>query len=323
MDVLSDVLRTIRLEGALFFNAELRAPWCFQVPRGSDIAQVLKPDAPQMAIFHLVLEGSCWAQVDGGQPVRVAQGELVTIPHGQAHVLGSGLQHAAVEISGVLRPRVPELARVRYGGDGERALLVCGWFAYENTAPNPLIQALPAMFHTSLRQRPSGAWIEQSVNFVLAAGGARNPGSDMLAAKVAEVLLGEALLGYIDSLPGDQTGWLAGLRDPVVSRCLALMHAEPARAWTIEGLAEGIHTSRSVLAQRFVETVGIPPMQYLARWRMVIAAGLLRERRQGTLARIAQDVGYESEAAFIRAFKREYGVPPGAWRQGAGGAAQG
>lgn len=316
MDVLSDVLRTIRLEGALFLNADLRAPWCFQVPRGTDIAQALKPQAARLSIFHLVLEGTCWAQVQGGDPIRLGPGELVTIPHGDNHVLGSGLQHAAVEISGVVQPRVPELARIRYGGDGERTLLACGWFAYESDAPNPLIQALPPIFRTGLRQRPSGSWIEQSVNFVLSEGGARNPGSDMLAAKVAEVLLAEALLGYIESLPGDSSGWLAGLRDPQVSRCLALMHAEPAKPWTIETLARSANSSRSVLAQRFVDTVGVPPMQYLARWRMVMAAGMLRTR-QSPLARIAQDVGYESEAAFNRAFKREYGVPPGTWRQGA------
>jgi AraC-like DNA-binding protein len=320
MDVLSDVLRTIRLEGALFLNAELRAPWCFNVPQGSHIAQVLQPKAQHLAIFHLVLEGQCWAQVDGGEPVKLAPGDLVAIPHGDTHVLGSGLQHAAVEIANVVQPRVPELARIRYGGDGERTFLACGWFAYEGGAANPLFDNLPRLFSTRLRARPAGAWIEQSVNFVLGEGAARSPGSDVLASKIAEMLLAEALLGYIESMPADRAGWLAGLRDQQVGRCLALLHAEPARAWTVEALAQEIHSSRSVVAQRFTEMVGLPPMQYLARWRMVLAAGLLRNQ-QGTLARIAQEVGYESEAAFNRAFKREYGVSPGVWRQGGAGAA--
>ncbi|HSI53664.1 MAG TPA: AraC family transcriptional regulator [Ramlibacter sp.] len=314
MDVLSDVLRTIRFEGALFLNADLRAPWCFKVPQGSHIAQVLQPNAQQLAIFHLVLEGGCYAQLEGGQPVRMVPGDLLVVPHGDTHVLGSGLQHAAVEIANVVQPAVPELARARYGGEGERTLLVCGWFAWESGTPNFFVENLPRLFTTPLRARPAGAWIEQSVNFVLGAGAARSPGSDMLAAKVAEVLLAEALLGYIEATPENPPGWLSGLRDPLVARCLTLMHGEPARAWTIESLAQEIHSSRSVLAQRFAETVGVPPMQYLARWRMVVAAGLLRNQH-GTLARIAQDVGYESEAAFNRAFKREYGVSPGAWRQ--------
>ncbi|HSH90754.1 MAG TPA: AraC family transcriptional regulator, partial [Ramlibacter sp.] len=270
MDVLSDVLRTIRLEGALFLNADLRAPWCFKVPRGTDIAQFLQPKAQRMAIFHLVLDGECWAQIPDGEPVRLRPGDIVTIPHGDTHVLGSGLQHSAVEISNIVQPRVPELARIRYGGEGERTVLACGWFAYEGGATNNvLIENLPRLFATGLRARPAGAWIEQSVNFVLGEGAARNPGSDMLASKVAELLLAEALLGYIESLPQSHSGWLAGLRDPLVGRCLALMHAEPAKAWTIESLAQELHSSRSVLAQRFAETVGTPPMQYLAHWRMV------------------------------------------------------
>jgi len=321
MDVLSDVLRTIRLEGALFLNVELRAPWCFDVPKGADMARLLKPGAQQMAICHLVLEGRCWAQVRGSDPVRVGAGEVVAIPHGDSHVLGSELQHAAVDIGHVVRPRVPELDRIRYGGDGERTVLVCGWFAYEGDAPNPIMESLPRLFSTSVRRRPAGRWIEQSVNFVLGDAASRTPGSNMVASKVAEVLFAEALRGYIESMPANNPGWLSGLRDPQVGRCLALMHESPARAWTVEALAQACHTSRSVLAERFTELTGVPPMQYLTRWRMILAAGLLRNE-QGNLARIAGDVGYESEAAFNRAFKREYGISPGLWRQN-GAAARG
>jgi AraC-like DNA-binding protein len=314
MDVLSDVLRTIRLEGALFLNAEMHAPWCFQVPKGAVMAQLLKPGAPQMAICHLVLEGQCWAQVQGGEPIRLGAGEVVAIPHGDSHLVGSGLQHAAVDIDHVVRPRVPELDRIRYGGDGERTVLVCGWFAYEGDLPNPIMANLPRLFSTPIRSRAAGPWIEQSVNFVLGDAASHTPGSNMVASKVAEVLFAEALRGYIESMPADHAGWLSGLRDPHVGRCLALMHESPARAWTVEDLAQAVHASRSVLAERFTELVGVPPMQYLTRWRMIIAAGLLRNE-QANLARIAGDVGYESEAAFNRAFKREYGISPGVWRQ--------
>ena len=314
MDVLSDVLRTIRLEGALFLNGDMHAPWCFKVPRGRDMAQLLRPGAQRLAICHLVLQGECWAQVEGGEPLRVHAGDVIAVPHGDSHVLGSGLQHAAVDVEHVVRPRAPELERIRYGGDGDRTVLVCSWFAYEGDAPNPLMANIPSLFTTPLRSRPAGPWIEQSVNFVLGDAASRTPGSEMVAAKVAEVLFAEVLRGYIESLPAGNAGWLAGLRDPHVSRCLALMHAEPARNWTVDALAQETHISRSVLAERFADLVGMPPMQYLTHWRMVLARGMLR-KEQGSLARIAEGVGYESEAAFNRAFKRECGVSPGAWRR--------
>jgi AraC-like DNA-binding protein len=313
MDVLSDALRAVRLEGALFLNGEFRAPWCVNVPKGADIAQVLKPGARRLAICHLVLEGGCWIRMDGEAPVALAAGEVATLPHGDSHLLGSGLHHAAIDLAHVVDTRIPELTRVRYGGDGERTVVVCGWFAYEGDLPNPLTSHLPRMFSTALRTRPAGSWIEQSVKFVLDEAG-RNPGSELVASKVAEVLFTEALRGYLESMPATHPGWLSGLRDPQVARCLALMHGHPARAWTVEALAHEAHTSRSVLAERFAEVVGLPPMQYLTRWRMVLAARLLRDR-QGKLAQVARDVGYESETAFNRAFKRAYGAPPGLWRQ--------
>jgi AraC family transcriptional regulator, alkane utilization regulator len=313
MDVLSNVLRTIRLEGALFLNGDMHAPWCFKVPEGAQMAQLLKPGASRLAICHLVLQGQCWAQVEGGEPIRVNAGEVIAVPHGHSHVLGSGLQHAAVDVEHVVRPKAPELERIRYGGDGDTTVLVCSWFAYEGDAPNPVMANLPRLFTTPLRSRPAGPWIEQSVNFVLGDSASKAPGSEVLTAKVAELLFAEVLRGYIESLPANSPGWLAGLRDPHVSRCLALMHGEPARNWTVETLAQAVHVSRSVLAGRFTELVGVAPMQYLTRWRMTLAAGMLR-KDQANLARIAEGVGYESEAAFNRAFKREYGVSPGAWR---------
>ena len=314
MDVLSDAMRAIRLEGALFLNGELGAPWGVHVPPGPEIARLLRPGARRLAICHLVLEGHCWIQIAGEPPVHLRAGEVVTLPHGHEHVLGSGLQNAAVDLAHVVDPRVPELARLRYGGDGERTVLVCGWFAYESEVPDPLIENLPPLFSTVLRGRPAGNWIEQSMSFVLSEAAARSPASDLVASKVAEVLFAEALRGHLESMPSGHPGWLAGLRDPLVGKCLALMHGDPARGWTVESLAQAIHTSRSVLAERFVELVGMPPMQYLTRWRMVVAAGRLRGRH-GPLARIARDVGYDSEAAFNRAFKREFGVSPGMWRR--------
>jgi AraC-like DNA-binding protein len=315
MDVLSDVLRTIRLEGALFLNGEMHAPWCFKVPRGGDIAYVLKPGVQRLAICHVVMQGQCWAQAEGEAPVRVEAGQAIVVPHGDPHLLGSGLHHAAVAIDNVVMPRVPAAERLRYGGDGETCVVVCSYFAYEGDAPNPMMAALPRLFTTGLRCRAAGPWIEQSIEFVLGAATAQSPGSEILLAKIAEVLFAEVVRGYIETMPANNAGWLAGLRDPQVSKCLALMHADPKRAWTVDALANEVHVSRSVLADRFAELVGVPPMHYLTRWRMIVAAGMLRSE-QAHLARVAEGVGYESEAAFSRAFKREYGVSPGQWRAG-------
>jgi AraC-like DNA-binding protein len=315
MDVLSDVLRAIRLRGALFLNAELRAPWCVQVPQRADLLAVLQPQARRLAICHMVLEGRCWVQLrEGGEPQELIAGDVVTIPRADSHVLGSGLQHAAVHIDHIVQPGFPELRRVRYGGGGESTVVACGWFAYEGDAPNPLTENLPRLFKTGIRERPAGPWIEHSIQFALAEATGNRPGFDALASRAAEVLFLEALRGYIEALPPERTGWLAGLRDPVVGRCLALMHESPARDWSVDTLAQAVNLSRSALAERFTRHAGVPPMQYLTRWRMVVAAGQLRNELSH-LARIASGVGYESEAAFNRAFKREFGVTPGEWRR--------
>jgi AraC-like DNA-binding protein len=314
MDVLSDVLRVIRLKGALFLNAEFYEPWCVAAPSGAELARVLSPMHKEMAICHLVVEGRCWAQVDGGEPVMLEAGDVVALPHGDAHLLGSGMHHGPATASDAVDLKLPELARVRYGGDGAMTLVICGWFAFERHLANPVMVELPPIFRTRIRSRPSGAWLEGSIRYAVGEATSGRSGSEAVADKLAEVLFVEALRGYIEALPERQTGWLAGLRDPLVGRSLALLHERPAYPWTVASLAHAVNASRTVLAERFVALTGIPPMQYLTQWRVSLAAHLLRGGRL-SLTRIAEQVGYESEAAFSRAFKRGYGMPPGAWRR--------
>jgi AraC-like DNA-binding protein len=315
MDVLSDVLQTIRLQGALFLNTECHEPWCVNVPKGTDMAKLLYPDSASVVICHTVLEGRCWIQPAGGEPLALQTGDVVAIPHGDAHMIGSGLQYAPVNIKDAMPVKAPELKPMRYGGDGDRTLLVCGWFAYDRDVPNPLVSVLPQVFRSAVGARPAGPWLEQSIRYALAEAASAQPGSSAVATKVAESLFVETLRAYIDSLPPAQPGWLSGLRDPQVGRCLELMHSQPARDWSVDSLAEQIHVSRSVLAQRFNDFVGVPPMQYLKRWRLSIAARMLRGDRV-SIGRITEAIGYESEASFSRAFKQEYGVSPGQWRSG-------
>ncbi len=318
MDVLSDVLRMIRLHGALFLNGEFRAPWCVNAPAGAVLAQVLLPGATRLAICHLVLEGQCWVKLSSGDPAHLHPGDIVVFPHGDSHLMGSGLQFAPAHIDHVVQLQMPELNLVRYGGDGERALLVCGWFAYEPDVPNPLVTNLPAQFVTALSTRPSWPWISQSIRYALDQAGGRLAGLEVVTAKVAELLFVEALRAYMESLPPAQTGWLSGLRDPQIGKCLSLLHADPTRGWTLAELAQAVNMSRSALAARFVELVKMPPMQYLKLWRLSMAADMLKNHRD-SLRRIADSIGYKSEAAFSRAFKQCYGVSPGQWRRGVRG----
>jgi AraC-like DNA-binding protein len=316
MDVLSDVLQTIRLKGALFLNTECHEPWCVTVPDGSVMAGLLSPGSASVVICHTILEGRCWIQPAGGEAVPLQKGDVVALPHGAAHIIGSGLQYAPVSIDDAVRVKVPELKPMRYGGDGDCTRLVCGWFAYDRDVPNPLLAVLPQVFRSAVGLRPAGPWLEQSIRYALGEAASGQPGSSAVATKVAESLFVETLRAYIDSLPPAQPGWLSGLRDPHVGKCLELMHSQPARDWSVESLAEQIHVSRSVLAQRFNDFVGVPPMQYLKRWRLAIAARMLRGEHT-SIGRITEAIGYESEASFGRAFKQEYGVSPGQWRSGA------
>jgi AraC-like DNA-binding protein len=314
MDVLSDVLRIIRLKGALFLNAEFHEPWCVAAPSGADLARILSPVHEHMAICHLIVEGRCWAQLPGEEPLAVEAGDVLALPHGNAHRVGSGIQHAPPTSSDAVEVKLPQLLCTRYGGDGAVTAVVCGWFAYDRHVASAMMAALPRIFRTSIRRRPSGAWLERSIRYAVDQATLGQPGSEVVTDKLAEVLFVEALRGYIEALPERQTGWLAGLRDPLVGRSIALLHERPADPWTVASLAHAVNASRTVLAERFVALTGIPPMQYLTQWRISLGAHMLRSGRL-SLVRVAEQVGYESEAAFSRAFKRSYGVPPGAWRR--------
>ena len=213
MDVLSDVLRVIRLKGALFLNAEFHEPWCVAAPSGAELARILSPTHEHMAICHLIVEGRCWAQLPGREPLALEAGDVLALPHGDAHLVGSGVQHAPLAISDAVEVKLPELLCARYGGAGAKTAVVCGWFAYERHVAGPMA-ALPRIFRTSIRRRPSGAWLERSIHYAVGEATSAQPGSEVVADMLAEVLFVEALRGYVEALPARQTGWLAGLRDP-------------------------------------------------------------------------------------------------------------
>ena len=318
MDALSEVLKAVRLTSGIFLEAEFTAPWCIDsAPGREDVAHIL-PNAEQVSIFHLLTEGRCRAKLPGPGPMlQLEPGDLLMFPHGDGHVMGSDVQLAPRAAWEVVTPS-PEggLARIGYGGGGERTRFVCGFMACDKRTCKPLLGALPRMLRVGLRDSPAAAWIEATLRRGASETHAPSAGGEVVLGRLAELLFVEGVREYVRSLPESQQGWLAGLRDPHVGRALALLHADPARDWEVEALAQESGLSRSALADRFVALLGEPPMQYLTGWRMALASQALSTSND-SVARVAERVGYESEAAFNRAFKREFGAPPAAWRRAA------
>ncbi len=319
MNALSEVLQAVKLTGAVFLDAEFRAPWC--IAAQGKIAKLLMPGAEHFIHYHYIVDGHCRARVESAGEVPLQGGDVLVCPHGDPHVMGSDLHLATFPLASILAPpNRGEVAAVRYGGDGEATRIICGFLACDPHLCKPILSALPRLFSVSIRSGPSGEWLESSLRHSVAEAASTRAGADVVLARLSEVLFVETLRRYIESLPPGQTGWLAGLRDPLVGGALELLHREPAHAWTVDQLARETGCSRSVLAERFTQYLGQPPIQYLTSWRLALAASRLRSG-SASLARIADEVGYESEAAFNRAFKREFGLPPARWRRNDGAAA--
>ncbi len=316
MDALSDVLRVIRLSGGVFLEAEFTTPWCVS---GKIAANDCKPflEAPRHVIAsHFVAAGCMQLRPDGSDAIEVRAGEIVLLPHNSAHTFGSELTPTPVPVREVIQvPKEGGLGRIVHGGGGDITQLLCGFLGSD--APfSPLLSALPPVLKLNVRSTPSGAWIESSFRFAASQIAAGHLGSTTVIAKLSELLFVEAVSQFVASLPAERRGWLAGLRDPQIGRALSMLHARPTEAWTADALALEVGMSRSSFAERFTSLVGQPPMQYLALWRMHMAAQSLREGHR-SVAQVGASIGYESEAAFSRAFKRQFGESPGGWRKAA------
>jgi AraC-like DNA-binding protein len=315
MDALSETLRVVRLVGAIFIQARFTAPWCYQSPRADSVATILEPGAERVVIFHLITEGECHVELGDAPPVKLVAGDAVIFPHGDAHLMSSqpGLPPAqgGARLDAVLARRPRQIA---HGGGGARTRLVCGYLACDARLARMLLAGLPPLVKVNVRGSNAGAWLEASVRYALAEARSPRPGGAGVLAKLAEVLFIEVLRLYMNEQGEGRTGWLAGVGDRIVGAALNALHADPARGWTLDELARTAATSRSVLAERFAQLVGSSPMQYLTQWRMLLAANLLT-RSNAPLASIAEDVSYQTDSAFSRAFRREFGTPPAAWRR--------
>ena len=319
MDALSDVLRVVRLSGAIYLDGEFAAPWCVIGRADRQLCEGYLSSSERIVSFHFITGGACWARLpdDPASALRIEAGEILVVPQGDSHILGSATNLKPVPSATMLARHFGstqgQIVKLRHGGDGPVTRMVCGFLAGENVLTNPLLNALPRIFKVDMRGAHT-TWLTSSLQFAAAEASQQRWGSATVLGKLSELLFVEAIRRYIDTLPAEQTGWLAGVRDRFVGRALGLLHARPAEDWTVEDLAKEVGLSRSALAQRFGEFVGVPPMQYLARWRLQLAAQQLCGGGK-TLAVVAEGVGYESEAAFNRAFKREFGMSPAAWRR--------
>lgn len=325
-DPLSDLLRTVRLRGAVFYYVSCWEDWAAEAPPACEIAPAVLPGAEHVMEFHMVARGSGWAAVSGLAPVRLETGDIVMFPHGDAHVMSSAphVEPQRIEADWVFATRHdPKPMPVAYHrgvrepgapapvSDAE-TILVCGFLGCDLRPFNPLVAALPRLLH--LPAARAGGWVARVIDQAAQESTDPRPGGDAVLERLAEMMFVDTARRYLDSLPEGATGWLAGLRDRYVGRALALLHQYPERPWTMDELGREVGLSRSALHERFMQFIAEPPMHYLANWRIQLGSRLLRESKR-TVASIALDVGYESEAAFSRAFKRLVGLPPATWRR--------
>ena len=314
MDVLSEVLRVVRLEGALFFNGEFSAPWCLSSSR-STAATYLAPGGGHLILYHFLTEGRAYARLPGGRREELNAGDIVVFPHGDIHLLGNGFPEKPVDSFQTFAKNLTEgLKLARFGGGGEISRFVCGYLVCEPRLSEVFLAGLPPILKVNVGNGPSGKWIEDSIRFSVGEGNGANAGSDVVLAKLSEALFVETLRCYINALPPDQIGWLAGARDPTIGQALNLLHKEPAHPWTVSDLARRVGLSRTRLAERFRHFLGESPMAYLAQWRLKLGAEILRST-EDSVAEVAEAVGYGSEASFNRAFKRAFDCPPAQFRR--------
>jgi AraC-like DNA-binding protein len=317
-DILSDVLRTVRLSGAVFFDVAASSPWVAEAPPAATVAPKVMPRAQHVIEYHVITSGFGWATLldSGDDPVRLAPGSVIMFPQGDRHVLSSKPQmRAKPDLSVFDQPEhlSPPFYLEQFGDGPEETRMICGFIGCDLVPFNPVIHTLPRMVHVPDGYTHGDGWLSSLIRAIMKESRKQRVGAQSVLSKLSELLFIEVVRSYTESLPDDARGWLAALTDPCVGRAIELLHDDPKRSWTLESLARDVGVSRTVLVNRFSEHLGVAPMTYLTNWRMQLAARMLTDG--GTpISRIADEVGYKSEAAFSRTFKRCTSISPGAWR---------
>lgn len=317
MDAISDLLHAIDLSGVVFLRAELGEHYGIEMPPPALFHPCVKPLSGEhrLVMFHIVREGGGYLEVDGFAPEKLNEGDLVVVVAQVTHsVVDTPGRETISTKDAIAEHELPPVPPALSFGPGERTMrLVCGMLQFVERGFNPLFSALPAYLVIRRDDGPSSSWLQSNIAHLIADAESGRPGSSTLLRGQTELLFAETLRAYLQKLPPTETGWLAAQNDPLVGKALRYLHAEPARPWTLATLAKAVGTSRSALAASFSEVLEVPPMTYLTRWRIRLATNLLTQPEH-TIAEVAERVGYQSESAFCRAFKREIGVPPATWR---------
>jgi AraC-like DNA-binding protein len=315
MDAFSEILSGVKLNGAIFFTAEFSAPWGFSAPESKILAARIAPGASHLVVYHLVIDGRAAIEIADAEPIKLEPGDIIIFPHGDAHHISSGkdAKRPFPDYGIAAKIKARDLSPLCAGGGGDTSRFVCGYMTCDPHLGRPILEGLPPVFKVNIRTDSSGKWLESSILHLVEEAASGRVGSEAMLAKLSEALFVDTLRRYIAALPEQRRGWLAGTRDPIVGKSLGLLHGRVAHPWTISDLAGEVGISRSALVERFTRYLSEPPMAYLTRWRLQLAARSLEQTSRG-VADIAADVGYESEAAFNRAFKREFGRPPGQYR---------
>ena len=316
-DPLSDVFGTVRMTGAVFFRVAARAPWVAEQLSREAVLPMILPGAGHMISFHIVTEGTCYANLIGDESVKLKAGQVIVFTRGDPHVMSSCpnlrlSRFAGADVCGSAPAQLPFTAS--FGDEGPvTAKVICGFLACDSRPFNPLLDNLPPVLIGDSNEGAKLPALRELVALALDEASGTRAGGQTILARMTELMFIEVVRQHLERLPADSSTWIAGLRDTCGGRALALLHGDPGKAWSLEGLSREVGLSRSELAQRFASFVGLPPMQYLAKWRMQRATALLRE--SVNIAAVADEVGYSSEASFSRAFKKIVGVPPSQWRQ--------
>ena len=314
-DLLSDLLGTVHLTGAVLFRAELGEPWAISVPEACDLSRLLPFPTEHVIPFHVVDEGSCWIEAGEGERRWLGPGEAVLLPYGSAHRLGSRAEAMNAPV-GALLPKAPwsDAPLLQHGGPGAATRIICGFVHCEELLFNPFLAGLPPLLHARPGDDPASRWLETTIRYTAHEARRAGPGARSVLPRLTELMFVEVLRHHMRSLPEGQVGWLAAAADPILGKALGWLHRQPTWPWTVNELARRVGVSRTVLADRFAARLGQPPMHYLARWRLQLGARLLRSS-SAPLKAVAERAGYDSEAAFGRAFKRLFHVPPADWRR--------
>jgi AraC-like DNA-binding protein len=308
-------LAALRLDGAIFFRSEFSEGWSYESPPATaEFAGQLRPGAQRLIIFHIVARGSCWISLLDDERHHASAGDVIVLPYGDPHRMGGREPAACVPIFSLLDPPPWDaLPVLRHGDGGARTDIVCGYLYSDHPLFDPALRALPSVFVVHPPEGPAARWVASSIEYALELSSSTTSPIGGAPTRLPELLLIEVLRLHLATAPGSAPGWLSALHDPVLAPALARLHTEPDRKWTVAELAASASVSRSLLDGRFREVLGRAPIRYLTDWRMHVAEDLLRDTDE-SVARIGRRVGYDSEEAFSRAFKRSHGDAPSLWR---------